>query len=215
MSPSREIWGTMRAFGAATLLVSGIMLSACDPPANAQQPDRELPASQDEVFPASEHPAVSPDGTAIAFSSDVASTPDIWVVQRDRSALRRLTPFDDSFEESPDWSPDGTKIAFGSNRQSGSYNIWVVDADGANPVSLTDLASTSYDSLPRWSPDGLHIAFVSTRTGKRELWLMNADGSGEVQLTDLTVAASDPAQCWISWRSFPSIITRNSGSVPE
>ena len=39
-------------------------------------------------------------------------------------------------DESPSWSPDGTKIAFASNRDE-SYDIYVMDTDGENPVQLT------------------------------------------------------------------------------
>ncbi|NIM52761.1 MAG: hypothetical protein GTO22_26535, partial [Gemmatimonadales bacterium] len=40
-------------------------------------------------------------------------------------------------DREPAWSPDGTRIAFASNRD-GNYEIYVMDADGSNPVRLTD-----------------------------------------------------------------------------
>ena len=36
-----------------------------------------------------------------------------------------------------EWSPDGTRIAFQSNRSS-NLDIWVMNADGSDPVQLTD-----------------------------------------------------------------------------
>ncbi len=51
------------------------------------------------------------------------------------------------------------------------YDVWVMDADGMNPVNLTNSASD--DGLPAWSPDGSEIVFVSYRDGNAELYTMN------------------------------------------
>ncbi len=68
------------------------------------------------------------------------------------------------------WSPDGRKLAFGIlGRRSSTRGIWVMNADGSNPVRV---ASVPAGSLT-WSPDGRRIAFTS----KGDIWLMNADGS--------------------------------------
>lgn len=58
----------------------------------------------------------------------------------------------------PDWSPDGTKIAFTAVSYStgggrGAPYIYVMDANGDNPVRLTR------GDWPAWSPDGTKIAF--------------------------------------------------------
>lgn len=75
-------------------------------------------------------------------------------------------------------------IPFGSPTQS---DIWVMDADGSNPVNLTD--TTEVDELsPAWSADGRRIAYISDPfTGT--LMIMNADGTGKAVVT---TGASSP-----------------------
>lgn len=58
----------------------------------------------------------------------------------------------------PEWSPDGRRIAFHS-RRTGNLDIWVMNADGSNPVRLTD--DPEHDYLPSWSPDGKMITLTS------------------------------------------------------
>jgi Tol biopolymer transport system component len=72
------------------------------------------------------------------------------------------------------WSADGTKIAFDS-LGNGGWDIWVMDANGANARDLT--SSPAEDVVPTWSPDGRKIAFQTNRDGDREIYVMNADGS--------------------------------------
>jgi Tol biopolymer transport system component len=56
------------------------------------------------------------------------------------------------------YSPDGKRVPFSSNR-SGEHQIRVADADGTNPVALTNIPGTIAGS-PRWSPDGQTIVSV-------------------------------------------------------
>ena len=60
-------------------------------------------------------PAWSPDGTRIAFSSTRDGNPEIYVVNRDGSNVRRLTN-NPAIDITPTWSPTGTQIAFTSDR---------------------------------------------------------------------------------------------------
>ena len=68
------------------------------------------------------------------------------------------------------------KITFVSDRE-GASDIWIMNAEGGDPVNLTqgrDCAS------PAWSPDGTRIAYIASG----EIWLMDADGSNPQQVTD-------------------------------
>ena len=47
-------------------------------------------------------------------------------------------------------------------------DIWLVDADGANPRRLT--VNVARDFSPRFSPDGRQIAFTSNRTGNNDVF---------------------------------------------
>jgi TolB protein len=82
----------------------------------------------------------------------------------------------------PTWSPDGSRIAF-TSACMGDSDIYVMDAGGAHPTSLTSDQMGRADS-PVWSPDGKKILYVvETFAGAdRTLNVMNADGSQKIQL---------------------------------
>ena len=82
------------------------------------------------------------------------------------------------------WGQADGKIAFISHRE-GHSDVWIMNADGSNPVNLTqgrDCAS------PAWSPDGTKIAYIGDVFDDDqyggEIWLMDADGGNPQQLTD-------------------------------
>jgi Tol biopolymer transport system component len=103
-------------------------------------------------------PAISPDGTRIAFTSDESGTPDIWIAEIKGGPPRRLTtsPANDT---EPAWFPDGG-LAFVSNR-SGQPGIWRAKAldETAAALFIDDAES------PAVSPDGTEIAFVRLGPG--------------------------------------------------
>ncbi|HEY8792342.1 MAG TPA: DPP IV N-terminal domain-containing protein, partial [Gaiellaceae bacterium] len=66
-------------------------------------------------------PALSPDGSKIAFASKRGGWWDIYVMNIDGSGIRQLT-HDPGFDGYPDWSPDGSKLAFSV---FGGYTIHV------------------------------------------------------------------------------------------
>jgi TolB protein len=107
-------------------------------------------------------PAISPDGTKIAFASSVIEgNTDVYVCNLDGSNRRRLTTHR-AIDSSPCWSPDGRRIAFTSGR-TGSVQIYIMNADGSNQRRIT--YEGRYNDGADWSPDGRYIAYASRRSG--------------------------------------------------
>ncbi|MBC7097582.1 PD40 domain-containing protein, partial [Candidatus Bipolaricaulota bacterium] len=127
-----------------------------------------------------QHPAVSPDGTKIAFASNRDGNYDIYIMDIDGSNVRRLTtnPEDDIL---PEFSPEGDKIIYTSTH-NGDDEIYIMKLDGTEKTNLTNNPNGN-DAYPVFSPDGRKVAFVSDRDGNWEVYIMNADGSNQARLT--------------------------------
>ncbi len=126
--------------------------------------------------------------TKIAFTSWREGNGDIYVMDGDGSNQRRVT-VNPARDEYPAWSPDGKKIAFVSNRNNVNKDhkqIWVIDADGKNPIRLTD---GLVDSYPDWSPDGTKIVYDAHlhpeehHVAPAGITVMDADGNNKRLLT--------------------------------
>jgi TolB protein len=105
-------------------------------------------------------PAFSPDGSKIAFTSNRDGNPEIYVMNRDGSGLRRLTN-NPAIDVTPTWSPTGTQLAFTSDR-SGSPQIYVMNADGTGQQKIT---GESYCDRPTWSPAPFNEIAYASRAG--------------------------------------------------
>ena len=128
-----------------------------------------------------ESPSWSPDGRKIAFASNREGNSEIYVMHVKGKKIVRLT-VTVATEETPVWSPDGMKIAFASGIVFAQSDIFVMNANGANPVNLTQNPQ-SINENPSWSPNGERIAFQAWRRSNHDIYVMDADGSNVVRLT--------------------------------
>jgi Tol biopolymer transport system component len=120
-------------------------------------------------------PAVSPDGSHIAFFRAAAGpNGDLWVVAAQGGTARQLT-FDLREGGWPCWTPDGRAIVFSSAR-AGSRTLWQIPAAGGEPVPLTSGAGE--DDQPDISADGQHLVYSNVRNSW-ELRVRNLEAGSE------------------------------------
>src|SRR5688500_16185453 len=156
----------IRITTAVLLLVLAASPAGAQPAAASPFP-RELSGTL--AFQSDARSASNPDGRARLYTIDLAS-----------GAIAPLGTGGDWNDEQPRWSPDGRRVAFKSNR-GGSYNLYVMNADGSNVVRLTNHGANDHD--PTWLPDGESMVFSSERDrgiGRNDLYrLWLSDGRVE------------------------------------
>ena len=117
-------------------------------------------------------PAVSPDGSHIAFNGNAG----VFVVRQDGTGLHRLAT-----GLSPSWSPDGKQIAF-AGFHSSSNGVVRVDGSGLHslPRCGCRLRGPGFWPNVSWSSDGSRIAFVSG--DGNAITTVKPDGTGAAQV---------------------------------
>jgi eukaryotic-like serine/threonine-protein kinase len=105
------------------------------------------------------HPALSPDGTAVAFvwSENTRSPSQLWVKRLGEQSAVRLTSAE--FVGSPTWSADGKQIFFKLSSPLQAGAIMSVASTGGKESKLTDLLVSDVSSGLDCSPDGRWLAF--------------------------------------------------------
>jgi dipeptidyl aminopeptidase/acylaminoacyl peptidase len=113
-------------------------------------------------------PAVSPDGTRIAFAVATVDEPgnryrsQIWLATADGRTPPRPLTAGDKGDGSPAWSPDGSTLAFTSHRgdKDEETTLHLLSVDGPGEVRTIAAMKGGVEEL-RWSPDGQYLAFAS------------------------------------------------------
>lgn len=102
-----------------------------------------------------QHLTWSPDGELLAYVSDAAGAPGLYVT--DGISARRLSPEGVS-ERWPTWRPDGDALAVTTEAGERAY-LSLVDVASGQHAPLTGPDFNAW--APAWSPDGEVMAFVS------------------------------------------------------
>jgi Tol biopolymer transport system component len=140
---------------------------------------------------------VAPSGDRLAFVRD-----GIYPVAASGAGLHHIVP--DPAAGHPRWLPDGTHIAYSAPIGTpATYDIWVANADGSDPVDLTP--TDSLNEFPGgWSADGTRLVYSAYPPGPvaySQLWIVNADGTSphRIPVDSADWPALSPDGVWVAY----------------
>jgi DNA-binding winged helix-turn-helix (wHTH) protein/Tol biopolymer transport system component len=106
-------------------------------------------------------PAVSPDGSQIAFVKGPKHSEEIWVMESNGEKPRQLVACQMCMLGVPAWSPDGRGIAYVISRYAGDWKV-------NSSIVLYDLSSGRQETI--FSPDARAHVVSETELGPALVW---------------------------------------------
>jgi dipeptidyl aminopeptidase/acylaminoacyl peptidase len=142
-------------------------------------------------------PSFSPDGSQIAFISNLSGVPQIWIVSSNGGWPHLVTAFDDPIL-SVSWSPVGEWLAF-SLAPGGGMNqqVYLVRPDGTDLRLLTD-GGKENNWLYNWTYEGKFLKISSNRHNPKSMdaylydtlyeeWILVAKNPGVGNIVDVSL----------------------------
>lgn len=124
-------------------------------------------------------PALSPDGSSVAFiHADGGPLGNLWVIPSSGGEARQLTSLelsDSTYAEAPVWSSDGRFIVYTVNVQGVGSQLWRISLESGEAVPLSSGSGGADQAVV--SADGKRLAYTNTRTSWRLTRMDPANGS--------------------------------------
>lgn len=166
---------------------------------------RELFTDSEQLKFSNSMPAISPDGTKVAFVSDRSGSYRIWVSNLDGTDAKLISPVNAAVDPTlqlpieqkvPCWSPNGKEIAHWEGVEmkylgaftgkpnperdmniARTWNVWIVGSDGK------DKRKSGRGDDPTWSPDGFVTrSFPDSITGGVKVMIEAKNGWKELPI---------------------------------
>jgi tricorn protease len=126
-------------------------------------------------------PSWSPDGSQIAFVSDITGEEEIYITPQDGlKPAEQITRGGAAMRYAPEWAPDGKRIAF-SDKDGKVYVLTLADR------KLTEIADSPRGQIRDyvWSPRGNFLAFSMANANQFSSVYIWSAGDGQLRrLTD-------------------------------
>ena len=128
-------------------------------------------------------PALSPDSTYLAFSSNRDRQWDIYLLEMVSGQVIRLTNTPE-YDGAPSWSPDGRFLAFETYIED-NLEIAIIALPGNEaPIRITKHPDADFS--PNWSPRGRQLSFISNRSGDPEVWIADLDQASDEHYVNIS-----------------------------
>ncbi len=146
--------------------------------------------------------SVSPDGRRIVTTLVENASADLWIYDRERDALSRLTQTGDCGD--PLWSPDGNRVIY-----TNPASLYAMASDGSGPPEA--LNSEQWAQPNSFSPDGGELLYstFSPAANDAALWLLPFKASAQPKqifsgVARVVDARFSPDGHWIAYVSSQS-----------
>jgi len=139
-----------------------------------------------------QQPALSRDGTRLAFITSSNGSNRVWTAAADGSGAAPATAaFDPASAEeaSPSWNATESLLAFVSTAE-GNAALAELDPASGQGRPLTNGSTSDLD--PAWSPDGHTLAFSSTRDGDLGIFVMRLPAGQVRRISTYPSMAGEP-----------------------
>lgn len=169
-----------------------------------------------------QHPAWSPDGSTIVFSSNRTGHFELYMVKATGTGLVRLTYTNVGTENlEPAWSPDGQSIAFVRRQWSIGPEIPSIPTNSIYKLSFTNSVVQRVtspplgrsDGQPAWSADSRQIAFESNRTGNWDIYIVNRTLSTTSLMRVTSSKSAELHPTWAPYGNQIALISDRTGAT--
>jgi tricorn protease len=135
-------------------------------------------------------PTWSPDGSQIAFISDLSGEEELYLAPQDGAKpAQQITNGGSAMRYQPEWSADGKRIAFGDK----DGKIWVVTLADRKMNEIVDSSRGQIRDYV-WSPRGNYLAFSMpvSPNGNTSVYVWNAADNKVRSVTDANFNSFNP-----------------------
>jgi Tol biopolymer transport system component len=166
-------------FSLIVVFCGAMIVESLSAPALTRMPILSQSASPTPTpVPGNGLPAVSPDGSRIAFTSNRGGADDVFVISPSGTNEKQLTNTRES-EGNLAWAASSKQILFSVFKDNTSH-LYGIDPDGKNQYELASVPGRA----PTLSPDGRRLVYMAGTWTATRLMVSALDGTNAKQITD-------------------------------